>query len=245
MEVYLNSITGLDDAMTALLMSKRHWDSGRQMHNTFLVQRYTNGRGKRVSIKDPEHCMSSITQFDEGLEKVLRIGKKHITLLKFIDISVTVDGLHRAGQDDWDSHAKRFDNRIIRESTRLADFDESEMSDYYKGKILTTEQVFRMLGLEIPQKANFDGVEYVRSPGGYVREDMAGNRDVKRGLYRECIPSRFIFKCNLAEFAHVYKMRRDGSGANPEVVELCETIADLLEEYQPQITRQFLLEVEN
>ena len=51
-------------------------------------------------------------------------------MLDFVTISVTVEGIHRAGQDDWDAHAKRFDNRIIRSSTRLADFSEGEMSDY-------------------------------------------------------------------------------------------------------------------
>ncbi len=53
---------------------------------------------------------------------------------RFLDFSFTVYNLHRAGQDDLDSHAKRMENRIIRSSTRLADFAAGEMSDYYKGQ---------------------------------------------------------------------------------------------------------------
>ena len=58
------------------------------------------------------------------------MGRKHITVLRYIDISIMTEGLHRAGQDDIDAHARRFDNRIIRSSTRLAEFSDGEMSDY-------------------------------------------------------------------------------------------------------------------
>ena len=43
------------------------------------------------------------------------------------------------------SHARRFDNRIIRSSTRLAEFSDGEMSDYYKGKIIPTDEALNIL----------------------------------------------------------------------------------------------------
>ena len=71
-------------------------------------------------------------------------------MLRFIDISVTVEGLHRAGQDDWDSHAARFNNRIIRSSTRLASFG-YEMSEWYQDKIIPTDAALDLLGIEAPE----------------------------------------------------------------------------------------------
>lgn len=38
----------------------------------------------------------------------------HHTLMKYIDIAFFTDGLHRGAQDDLDSHAIAFNNRITR-----------------------------------------------------------------------------------------------------------------------------------
>ena len=76
-------------------------------------------------------------------------------------------------------------------------------------------------------------------------EGYKDNNDVKRGLYMLSIPSNFIFKINLAEWAHVYKQRNGTTGANPEVKECCELIADELYKANPFFTRELFNKIEN
>ena len=239
MKVYFNGIDGLDDAITAMYFSKRNWSEELEDYIRETVVANTYSRGRCV----PQNAMSD--DFKTWMNKLCKWGKIHVTLLKFIDISVTVDGLHRAGQDDWDSHAKRFDNRIIRSSTRLADFRSDEKSDYYKDKILTTDEVCEKLGVDLPEDVTFGDKKYVKTVNGYILEDMKNNRDVKRGLYMESIPSSFIFKVNLTEWAHVYKERGIHGTANPEVKELAELIQESLEDANPWFTREFILSIKN
>lgn len=248
MNVYLNEVTGLADALTSMYMSKRTWtreleEEIRQDCNVIDILN-----------KCTYLCCEPLTMLVEGasakssinkrLESFCKFAWKHITMLDFITLSVTVEGLHRAGQDDWDAHAYRFNNRIIRSSTRLADFSEDEMSDFYKDKIIPTETALAMLGIETPQTIEKDGQTFVLAEGGYVREDLKNNRDAKRGLYRMCIPSNFIFKINLAQWAHVYKMRNKDGNANPEVKEVAERIQDAVEKVLPWFDRDFIKKVE-
>ena len=254
MKVHVNSISGMDDALVALHISKRHmteeFEKGLRQVCFLCISPF----GKLFSHeevldfeKEPlldysrEMLEEAYTAFQRMMEKLCKYGQKHITLLKFIDISVTVYGLHRAGQDDWDSHAKRFDNRIIRESTRLAEFGESEKSDFYADKILTTEEVLEALHIELPENyTDADGRVWVKEDGGYVAEDITASQDVRRGLYRLCIPSTFIFKVNLAEWAHVYRERCAAGSAHPEVKELAEAIQDAIEQAVPMFNREWL-----
>lgn len=236
MNVYVNSVTGIEDAVIALRMSKRTWtrEFENDVRNLFAVCFDRNGRS-----------ISENSDVDKFISQVLNIGKKHITLLRFIDVSVTVEGLHRGGQDDLDSHAKRYENRIVRSSTRLANFD-YEMSDYYKGKIIPTDIALSALGMSVPETLEHEGKTYVKTVNGYILESEKDNNDVKRGLYMLSIPSNFIFKVNVCELAHVYKMRNIDSTANPEVKECAENIMDQLSEFLlGKITRDFLVEVEN
>ena len=239
MKVYLNEITGLADALTSMYMSKRSWtreleDSIRRDCN---ICKYLNDEMSKA-------WSESKSRLDKRLESFCKFAWKHTTMLDFITISVTVEGLHRAGQDDWDAHAYRFNNRIIRSSTRLADFSENELSDDYKDKVIPTESALDMLGIERPQTIERDGQTFVKTQGGYIREDLANNRDAKRGLYRLGIPSNFIFKCNLAQWAHVYKMRNKNSGANPEVKEVAEAIQDAIEANLLWFDREFIGKIE-
>lgn len=233
MNVYLNEITGLADALTSMYMSKRTWtrELEEQIRNDWFVY--------DLPGFELEHDRT-----DKRLNSFCKFAWKHTTMLDFITISVTVEGLHRAGQDDWDAHACRFNNRIIRSSTRLADFSENELSDYYKDKVIPTESALDMLGIECPQTIDKDGTTFVKAQGGYVREDLVNNRDAKRGLYRLGIPSNFIFKCNLAQWAHVYKMRNKNGSANPEVKEVAERIQDAVEEILPWFDREFIEKIE-
>lgn len=243
MKVYLNSIQGIPDAITSMFMSKRTWTRDRELEIRRICNRVLDRTG-RFQIgpfsKDPD-----VIQYNEWLEKLCKWGRQHITMLKFIDLSFTVEGLHRGGQDDWDSHAKRFDNRIIRSSTRLAKFSK-EMSDYYKGKIVPTDEMAEFLGIDLPDRVIAqDGQPYVKTVNGYVREDLKEDKDVLRGLYMLSIPSNFIYKVNLAEFAHVVKERNENGHANPEVKQLCEESVKLLTAAQPMFTRELMLTIKN
>lgn len=233
MNVYVNKITGIEDAITAMYFSKRSWTRAKEdeiRHECYWALSESNGRyDERYAIVGGN--------FQKWMDTLCKWGRVHPTLLRFIDISVTVEGLHRGGQDDWDSHAKRFDNRIIRASTRLADFKDGEMSDYYKGKILTTDMALTALGITTPDEIEYEGRVYVRGVNGYILKGMEDNRDVKRGLYMLSIPSTFIFKINLTEWSHVYKERNIHGTAHPEVKECCEAIADQLEQMHKQFTR--------
>lgn len=240
MKVYLNRIDGIDDALVALLLSKRTWNREREEETRRLVARCTNRNG---FLKHNERA-EELVEYNKKLNVLAKWGKSHITLLKFVNLSVTVEGLHRGGQDDFDSHAKRFDNRIIRNSTRLATFG-NEKSDFYTGKILTIDDLSDLGLIDLPQYFDVDGKRYVKAANGYVLEEYKDNKDVLRGLYPLCIPSSFIFNINLAEWSHVYKERRAGGTANPEVKELAEAIQDAIQTEYPQFDRELMLAIKN
>ena len=237
MKVYLNEITGMDDGIVTLYMSKRTWtpELDNQIRHDWFVYRFIN------PIDNPIDNVCD--RINKQIDSFCKFAWKHTTMLDFVTISATVEGIHRAGQDDWDAHAKRFDNRIIRSSTRLADFHEGEMSDYYKDKIIPTDVALKILELEVPEEIEKDGQKYVKTVNGYIREDCKDNRDVKRGLYMQSIPSNFIFKINMAQWAHVYRLRKKGTTANPEVQQLAEMLQDKIEEKMPWFNREFLAKV--
>ena len=246
MQVYLNSITGFEDAFRAMYMSKRSWNKEWDDRMVRAGRVCTTGNGMpRPAFKGSE-CWTDFTKWVNTLCK----WKNHITLLKFIDVSVTVDGLHRGGCDDLDSHAKRFDNRIIRSSTRLATYETEEISDWYKNKIIPTDIALSLLNKEMPEYMIVDGQNYVKTTNGYIREDLKDNKDVKRGLYMLSLPMTFTFKVNLAELAHVYKERGSKAGgahgtAAPELQELMEDLMSQIEAWHPQFNRQLMLDIPN
>ena len=214
MEVYLNSVHGLDDAIVSMFLSKRTLtrELEEDIRQTYYLLYEMDGYPMYMGASEELE-----KKFEKWKRSLFKWGWRHMTMLKFIDLSFTVYGLHRAGQDDWDSHAKRMDNRIIRSSTRLADFSEGEMSDYYKDKIIPTDQALNIID----------------------------DKDVKRGLYMLSIPSNFIFKINLAEFAHIYKERNKNGTANPEVKELAEKCLEQLSLFIPDIDSDYLLKIQN
>lgn len=233
MKVYLNEITGMADALVSMYMSKRTWtpELGDQIRADWS-EYYDALR------PDTEMCDRTVKRIDS----FLKYAWMHTTMLDFVTISATVVGIHRAGQDDWDAHACRFNNRIIRASTRLADFEEGEMSDFYKDKIVPLGVVADSI-LKLPDKMLINGKEYVRTVNGYILEELKNDRDVKRGLYMESIPSNFIFKVNMAQWAHVYRLRNKNGTANPEVKQLAEMLQDEIENQMPWFNREFLAKV--
>ena len=241
MNVTVNSITGFEDAFVAMYMSKRTWTPELDKEIRFTCDTVLDRNGRIVKGRDAE-CLE---KFNKWLEMLLRMGRKHITLLGYIDISIMTEGIHRAGQDDIDAHARRFDNRIIRSSTRLAEFSDGEMSDYYRGKIIPTDEALKILNIDIPETLEFMGRTYYKAPNGYVREEYKDNKDVKRGLYMLSIPSNFVSKINLCEWGHVFKERNKNGGANPEVKEWAEEVMKQITNMHNQITRDYVLSIEN
>ena len=240
LKVILNSINGIPDAIEAMFFSKRTWTEELHYEIRYICHQMLDKDGLYFPLLDEP----DFEQFDKWLDMVCQMTKKPITIGKFIDFSFIVIGLHRAGQDDWDAHAERFDNRIIRNSTRLATFD-NEKSDYYKDKILTTDEALDILEITAPNEITFNGKKYVKTVNGYILEEYKDNKDVKRGLYMLSIPSNFIFKCNLTQFSHVYKERYNGGSANPEVKECAEKCLDLLNEAFYQFNRELMLSIKN
>lgn len=242
MNVTVNSITGFEDAFVAMYMSKRTWtpELDREIRTICNVVLDRNGR-----IIDGCN-VESLEKFNKWLEMLLRMGRKHITLLRYIDISIMTEGIHRAGQDDIDAHARRFDNRIIRSSTRLAEFSDGEMSDYYRDKILTSDEALKVaLGIDMPEMIEYEGNTYFKSTNGYVKEEYKDNKDVKRGLYMLSIPSNFVSKINLCEWGHIFGERNENGGANPEVKEWAERVMKQITDIHHQITRDYVLSIEN
>lgn len=240
MNIYVNEITGIADAIVSMFMSKRSWTREMETEIRAVCDRVLTRHGKINADADA----TDLEQYSTWLDNLLKWGWQHITMLRFIDMSVTVQGLHRAGQDDWDSHAARFGNRIIRSSTRLAEFG-YEVSDWYADKIVPTDLALEYLGISAPERIEKDGVTFVRTVNGYIREDMKDSTDVKRGLYMLSIPSNFIFKINLTEWGHVFKERNSNGRANPEVKMCCEKIADQIMEFQPKFDRELFLKIKN
>lgn len=248
MRVWLNEIQGTADAIVTMYFSKRSWTREKEEHIRNVCYRCLDRYGFYDKDKlEYEVLKDDIHEFQTEMSKLTKWGHKHTTMLRFMDFSITVEGLHRGGQDDWDAHACRYNNRIIRASTRLATFEADEMSEWYQDKIIPMDLALRDLltDLNIPEVVTRDGVRYVRATNGYVREDLKDDKDAKRGLYMECIPSNFIFKVNLTEWAHVYKQRNKDSHANPEVKKLCETIADQLYIANNYLTRELFIKIEN
>jgi hypothetical protein len=239
MNVTLNSIWGFDDAIATMYLSKRTWtpELDARIRQTICARTWRYDGGFLNIEDDPE--------LKKWMDTLFKIGSRHMTLLRFINFSVSVQDIHRGAQDDFDSHAKRLDNRIIRSSTRLAKFGENEMSDYYQGQIIPTDAALTKLNIALPGRIEVDGKPYVKAVNGYVREDLANNKDVLRGLYMLSIPSTFIFQCNITEWAHIYKERNTNSGANPELKAMVETVCELLQHSCPYLTRELFMKIPN
>lgn len=236
MKVYLNELNGLWAAIDAMYFSKRSWSREVEMNIKEVYERNFDRWGRKKGELDPEMLKLMDTLF--------KWSTSHITLAKFFDFSFTIEGLHRGAQDDFDSHAKRLNNRILRSSTRLAKFG-MERSEWYEGKIFTTDEILEKCEIQKPAEVIIDGVNYVSTVNGYVREDLKNDKDVLRGLYMLSIPSNFIFKCDCTEFAHIVKERDKYSHAHPELRLMIEECKGQLIEHIPHLTDEFYQKVKN
>ena len=246
MQVYLNRIDGWDDAILTMFYSKRTITREFEQEVREAVYKSTLHDPSYGAVGRLYNVSPYYAKVQEWLKTLFKWAPHHITMGRFIDLSFTVYGMHRAGQDDWDAHAQRFNNRIIRSSTRLADFKSGELSEYYEDAIIPTDVALAILGITTPDKIEYEGKTYVRAVNGYILEGMENNKDMKRGLYMLSIPSNFIFKINLTEFAHVYKERGAEGTANQEVKNACEKMVALAEcASNGFINRELLMKIKN
>ena len=237
MKVYLNEINGLWAAIDAMYFSKRTWTREAEAELMSMYWDNYDRFGKRIRY--------DITpEFNRLMNNLFKWSTSHITLAKFLDFTFTVEGLHRGAQDDFDSHAKRLDNRIVRSSTRLAKFG-NEKSEWYEGKILTTDEALEKMSIPTPMEVFIDNIRYVKCTNGYVREDLRYDKDVLRGLYMLSIPSNFIFKCNGTEFAHIINERDIESHAAPELRLMIEECKRLIVQEIPQYNTDWCRKVKN
>ena len=240
MKVYLNKIDGIDDALVSLIISTGNWTREKEKKIRDLCERVLDRNGKIRSDCD----IKDLDEFNDKLSRLCKWGWQHITLLRFIDFDITVDGLHRAGQDDWDAHAKRYDNRILRLSTRVKAINR-ELSDFYKDKVIPTDEALNILNISVPELFELNGATYIKCQNGYVKEEYKNSPDVLRGLYMLGLSSTFVFKVNLTEWGHVYQQRNICGHANPEVKQCCEMIADEIEKFQPLFNRELFTKIRN
>lgn len=97
MKVTVTKITGFAEAFETMFISKRSWtpELGEEIRNVcFIVETYNNS----CCVTEDEYN-EVIDKFNKWLGMLLRMGRKHITVLRFIDITIVTEGLHRAGQD--------------------------------------------------------------------------------------------------------------------------------------------------
>lgn len=225
MKAYLNRVDGLDDAVLSMYYSKRSIDRTEELKIRRRIHAGQDMLGEHGPIGAllPDQVAPEAADM---LGKLFKWGQRHITMLRFIDLSFTVYDLHRGGQDDWDAHSYRFNNRIIRQSTRLGNFGQNEMSEWYRGRIIPTDMALAILGIDTPSEITGpDGRIYVKGVNGYILKGYEHEQDYKRGLYMLSIPSSFIFRIQLLEFCHVYKERNELGTAHPEVKTACEDMA--------------------
>ena len=252
MKVTLTEMHSITDAIRTMYMSKRTWTPELEKEIRAVCNLMTSSSGKPLMrIQIPKNYTPEIEQrFLDMIGKLFKYGQKHTTMLRFIALSVIVEGLHRGATDDFDSHAKRLENRIIRSSTRLANYNADDVSDWYKDKIIPLETALLVTSTQLPKTIVKNGETYVRADGGYVKEGFENNKDVLRGLLPLSIPMTFTFKVNLVELAHIYRERGTKEGgahgtAAPELQEMMEELMNQLESWYPMLTREYLLGICN
>ena len=107
MKATVNSITGFEDAFVAMFMSKRTWTPELDKEIREVCADVLDRNGHISPFANP----SKLEKFNGWLGTLLRMGRKHITVIRYIDIAIMTEGLHRAGQDDIDAHVKRFEKK--------------------------------------------------------------------------------------------------------------------------------------
>ena len=244
MKFTLMEVRGLADACLALKMSKRsytqEYENKLRDAIRFCTYEKTGFFYKEATMAKENgdyvwlvNELNKVAKWGAGVGVDTSIDAGHETILRFIDFSIHVEGLHRGAMDDFDAHAMRMNNRIVRSSTRgNGAYNANEMSDWYKDKIVTAGYIDSVNG-SASDTITIDGEVYVNVGDGYIRKDLAQNGDAQRGLYRLSIPMDCICKINLHDMRHIYMRRNKYTHASPELAYGIEMLADQIEEALP------------
>lgn len=244
MKFTLMEVRGLADACLALKMSRRsytqEYENKLRDAIRFCTYEKTGFFYKEATMAKENgdyvwlvNELNKVAKWGAGVGMDTYIDAGHETILRFIDFSIHVEGLHRGAMDDFDAHAMRMNNRIVRSSTRgNGAYNANEMSDWYKDKIVTAGYIDSANG-SAADTITIDGKVYVNVGDGYIRKDLAQNGDAQRGLYRLSIPMDCICKINLHDMRHIYMRRNKYTHASPELAYGIEMLADQIEEALP------------
>jgi hypothetical protein len=218
----IQNISGLDDAICAMLLSRRKWSHQKDEALRDACDKCMTRRGFWLAETPPEAAKTVLAYLPGLVARGIKEG--HHTLIQMIDISVTIQDMHRGAQDDLDAHAHRMGNRVIRNSTRLGKWKGGERSDWYRGKILTAQEAGT-----VEDEVSWYGEDFKWNGFGYVRKDLFDDQDVQRGTYPLSIPSTFTFRVSYDGLRHIYSLRGPKSHANPEIHEALDMLhRDLL-----------------
>jgi len=226
------------------------------LESAMWVERERTQRNSKVTGNYAE----DVAEFKRllGLTKDNAMGEfTHHTLMKYIDVSFFTEGLHRGAQDDLDSHAIAFNNRITRFSTRLAEIASVELSEWYNGKVIPFYEALPLINQaheandvrpmgQYPAHLTREGQTYSLTPFGYVLEKYAQvpakngrDRDVQRGLMPIGMASNALWKIDLFNLRYVYHMRSKLTKTHPELKEVLEILADQIEQHVPVFGEHF------
>ena len=240
----LMEVRGLVDACLSLKMSKRTYTPEYEKKLRIMVRQFTKAENGFVIgfSNTPTDMRKGYAEFIKILDTVAKYGAGvglsadidagHETILRFIDFSVMVHGLHRGAQDDLDSHAMRMNNRIVRASSRLTTKGSTELSDWYKDKIIPFNAI-DVDGTTSADHITRNGEVFIKTASGFVREDLLEDKDALRGLYPLGMASDCIFKVNLYDMRHIYMRRNSATHAAPELKIGIEQLADQIENALP------------
>ena len=232
-------ITGWGDAIRALYMSNKNYTPELEKRISEAEIAHELMQYNHMALSDP----TELNWFLNEINKVIKYGNKHITLLRYVDVAWVVVGLHRGAQDDFDAHAERYDNRIVRMSTRTKNDEKlAEVSDWYKDKILTWQDLEKIF--ELPEEVSTEKGDFVRTSFGYIRKDFVGTKeegDVRRGNVPLAVASTFMVKCQVTELCHVFRERNEKGNAAPELKSMMEMLVKMISDQYPNLNRDFFL----
>ncbi|KUK53788.1 MAG: hypothetical protein XD78_0885 [Desulfotomaculum sp. 46_296] len=241
MQFRLVKVAGVDDAIISLFMSKRSYTCEKADNVRRTVAKYSDHAG---FIHLPDNDTQETAQIRDWLENITKYGaqlgykRNHETILRFIDFTVETVGLHKAGMGDLDAHAQRMNNRIVRSSSRLAEFASGEKSEFYDEKVMSVGEVISLMReskaeVNIPETVEINGVDYRFNGFGYIRKGYCDDQDVIRGTYMLSIPSDSIWKADFIGMKHIYAMRNKHTHAHPELRDGMEQVAGQIEQALP------------
>lgn len=272
MEITHIALSGYDDMVRAIYMTNKKYNDELEMKITrgeYLRKLSPEKRKKLEEVSNDNEiyneyrkmidiafniaCGTLYNKTDEkGAITPDQIQLCHSTIGRFLDISCTVDGLHRGATDDFDAHARRLDSRIVRRSTRTNSPDEIILSDWYKDKVIpfgdldghTVTEVINVkestdCEIKLPSTIIVNNKVYRKSRFGYVADEFKDNYDVLRGLTPLGMSNLFTFKCNITEWAHITKLREPGTHAAPELQQMIQMINQAIEQMEPRLNHDF------